>query len=100
MVSALLLREARKRASLTQAQLAQRLGVPQSQIARWESGRAAPSFERLAIVVAACGLDVTFTLGARDEESRRMLALQRGRTSDELVEELTAWNALRAALVR
>jgi transcriptional regulator with XRE-family HTH domain len=100
MVSALLIREARKRALLTQAQLAQRLGVPQPQIARWESGRAAPSFERLGSVVAACGLDLTFSLATRDQESRQMLALQKGRTPDELVDQLTAWNALHAELAR
>ena len=69
MTSALLLREARKRAGLTQRQLAERLGVAQPQVARWESGRAAPSFERLKAVLAVCGLDVEISLAPRDEDT-------------------------------
>ncbi len=94
MTSALLLREARKRAGLTQRQLAERLGVAQPQVARWESGRAAPSFERLKAVLAVCGLDVEISLAPRDEDTRRMLAVQATRTPDELIDELTALAAL------
>lgn len=96
--SALLIREARRRTGLTQRALAERLGVPQPQVARWESGRSLPSLERVEAVLAACGLDLLISLGARDAESRRMLSLQRGRSADELVDELTTWNELRAEL--
>ena len=94
MTSALLLREARKRAGLTQRQLAERLGVAQPQVARWESRRATPSFERLKAVLAVCGLDMEISLAPRDEDTRRMLAVQATRTPDELIDELTALAAL------
>ena len=55
MTSAQIIREARLRASLTQADLAHRLGRDRAQIARWETGGQEPSFENLRAVVEACG---------------------------------------------
>ncbi len=42
--------------------LADRLGVPQSTIARWERGRARPSLERVRDAVRACGLELELAL--------------------------------------
>lgn len=47
--------EARHRAGLTQAQLADRLHTKQSVVARWESGRARPSTRTLERIAAATG---------------------------------------------
>jgi len=58
MSSATIIRNARKRAGLTQAQLAERLAKSQSEIGRWERGEVQPSFETLQRVVAACGLEL------------------------------------------
>lgn len=58
MLSADLIREARLRAGLTQAELGRRLGRPQSAIARWERGRVAPSLETLRTIIRACGLEL------------------------------------------
>jgi transcriptional regulator with XRE-family HTH domain len=67
MTSAVIIRNARKRASLTQTELAERLGKSQSEIGRWERGEVQPSFETLQRVVAACGLElVTHTYNADD----------------------------------
>jgi transcriptional regulator with XRE-family HTH domain len=55
MTSAQIIREARLRASLTQTELATRLGRDRAQIARWETGGQEPSFETLGAVVEACG---------------------------------------------
>ncbi len=55
MTSGQLIREARLRARLTQADLAERLGRDRAQVARWETGGQEPSFENLRAVVAACG---------------------------------------------
>jgi transcriptional regulator with XRE-family HTH domain len=66
-ISADLIRGARLRAGLTQAELARRLGRPQSQIARWENGRVVPSLETLRRVVRACGLELTFGLANYDD---------------------------------
>jgi transcriptional regulator with XRE-family HTH domain len=62
-----LIYSARKRARLTQAELARRLSVPQSQVSRWERGTVTPSFERLQAVVRACGLELTMGLANRDD---------------------------------
>ena len=67
MLSADLVREARLRAGLTQAELGRRLGKPQSTIARWESGAARPSLEKLREAVRACGLELTFGLANYDD---------------------------------
>ena len=86
--SAHLVRRVRTGAGLTQRGLAGRLGVPQSTVARWETGAAEPSFERLQQVAAACGLEVAVRLVPHDlvtrTEIRRAVAatpLQRLRTS-------------------
>lgn len=51
-----LVREARRRAGLSQGELASRAGTTQSAIARVERGRSAPSFDRVDELVSACGL--------------------------------------------
>jgi transcriptional regulator with XRE-family HTH domain len=67
MVSADLLREARLRAGITQEELGRRAGRPQSQIARWESGRVDPSLETLRMLIRACGLELTYGLATYDD---------------------------------
>ncbi|MGH8894705.1 MAG: helix-turn-helix domain-containing protein [Actinomycetes bacterium] len=61
-----LVREARKRAGLTQRELAEKAGTTQSAIARLESGRTSPSFETVLHLVRACGLDLEVLLTERD----------------------------------
>ena len=51
-----IVREARRRVGLRQAELAARVGTSQSAIARIERGTTEPSFERVVDLVAACGL--------------------------------------------
>lgn len=60
-------REARRRAGLTQADLAERSGTTQSAIARIEGGRVAPTYERVVDLVRACGFDLDVRLVAYDE---------------------------------
>jgi transcriptional regulator with XRE-family HTH domain len=50
-----LIRRARQRAGLTQAQLAERVGTTQSAIARIETGATEPSLARVDLLVSACG---------------------------------------------
>ena len=66
MRSAALIREARLRAGLTQAELAERTGRDRSVIARWEQGAVAPSVETLVELVRACGFDLPLVLVAHD----------------------------------
>lgn len=58
---------ARRRARLTQAELARRLGIPQPQVSRWERGAVTPSFETLQRIVRACGLELTVAIANRDD---------------------------------
>lgn len=61
-----LVREARKRAGLTQRELAERAGTTQSAIARLENGRTTPSFDTLLRLVRLCGLDLDVMVVERD----------------------------------
>jgi transcriptional regulator with XRE-family HTH domain len=56
--AARVIQEARRKARLSQRQLAVRLGLQQSAIARWESGRVAPSYDAVLRLVRACGWDL------------------------------------------
>jgi transcriptional regulator with XRE-family HTH domain len=67
MTSADLLREARRRAGLTQAQLGSLVGRTQSAIARWESGRVEPGLETLRELIRACGLELSFAIYNYDD---------------------------------
>lgn len=67
MISGDLLREARLRAGLTQAELGRRVGNPQSVIGRWERGEVLPSLETLRELIRACGLELTFELANYDD---------------------------------
>lgn len=66
MLSSHLVREARLRAGLTQAELAARLATTQSAIARWEAGGTQPSLETLRRVARACGLELRAILADPD----------------------------------
>jgi transcriptional regulator with XRE-family HTH domain len=82
--------EARRRAGLTQRELAERAGTTQSSVARWESGRSEPSFANVVRLLRLCGfvLDVhleRYDDGLRDDwsQAQRLLRL----TPDEIVEQ-------------
>ncbi len=97
-----LVREARKRAGLSQRELAERLATTQPVIARWERGTASPAFERVVAAVRACGFDLAVRIVARDDEhallvqenlrltpSQRLRRLVEGRAGvDELVAQV------------
>lgn len=67
MTSAQIIREARLKASLTQTELAARLGRDRAQIARWETGGQEPSFENLRAVVEACGFVLKLEIAEPEE---------------------------------
>lgn len=74
-----MIREARRRAGLTQAALASRAGTTQSGIARWESGRTAPSLDDVRRLIRLCGFDLEVALVPYDDsdlaQAERLLAL-------------------------
>jgi len=82
--------EARRRADLSQRQLAKRTGLSQSEIARIESGVVSPPFERVVRLVRACGFDLSVRLVPLDEDAFTLAEQNRGRTPDERLDALLA----------
>jgi transcriptional regulator with XRE-family HTH domain len=75
-----LIRAARLRAGLSQAELAERLGMPQSSIARWEVDSVEPSLTKVRQILRACGFDLSLSLipFERDpEQDARVVEVQR-----------------------
>jgi transcriptional regulator with XRE-family HTH domain len=58
----MLIREARLRAGLSQADLGERVRRDRAQIARWERDVVQPSFETLRELLRACGFDLSVTM--------------------------------------
>lgn len=67
-----LVREARKRAGFTQAELGRRAGVPQSTVARVESGARTPSTDLVERLVRAAGFEIHCRLGEPDPGTRSL----------------------------
>jgi len=67
--SAQVIREARLKAELTQAEVAARLGRDRAQIARWEIGGQEPSFENVRAVVEACGFELKVEILERENDT-------------------------------
>jgi transcriptional regulator with XRE-family HTH domain len=87
-----LIREARRRAGLSQGELAARLETRQPVIARWESGDRSPSFESVVRAVRECGLDIHPQLANRDatvdaviSRWRRLTPAQRLRQNEAML---------------
>lgn len=74
-----LVREARRRAGLSQAQLAARAGTSQAAIARYERARTMPDLPTLHRIAAACGFDLRMELAEPDaqREATERAALDR-----------------------
>lgn len=68
-----ILREARRRADLTQQGLAEAAGKPQSTIAKIERGRRDPSLTTLQELVRAAGFDLRLELVPRDDHDRQLI---------------------------
>ncbi|MGO9559859.1 MAG: helix-turn-helix domain-containing protein [Acidimicrobiales bacterium] len=79
-VAADLVRLARARAELTQRQLAERSGVPQSVIARIESGARQPTLPTLERILAGAGVEMRYRL-APLEDHDSVLAVRNARRS-------------------
>jgi len=59
-----LVREARRRAGLTQAELAARAGTSQPTVAKYERGRALPDIATLSRLIEACGFELRMELAS------------------------------------
>jgi transcriptional regulator with XRE-family HTH domain len=91
MVSGILLREARLRAGLSQAELARRAGKARSAIGRWERGEVQPSFETLRELVRACGLEIGYRLIEYDDNLDSLVEESLRLTPAERFERLSGW---------
>lgn len=80
-----LVREARRRAGLTQAELAERAGTTQSAIARLERGVGSPTLERISELVQACGLEVQVRLVEEDVDGWTQVRIEAARPASERV---------------
>jgi transcriptional regulator with XRE-family HTH domain len=83
-----LVRESRLRAGLSQRELAARVGTTQPAIARIESGRSSPSFERTVELVRACGLDLVVRVVPLDEDAWTLAEQGERLTPDERIDRL------------
>jgi transcriptional regulator with XRE-family HTH domain len=89
-------REARRRAGLSQRELALRLGTDQSVVARWEALITSPTFETVAVACAACGFDLDWRLDPVDPDALRVLLEQRRRSPAARVASVVNLVALRS----
>jgi len=85
-----LLREARRRAGLTQRQLASRAGVTQPTIARIERGQVEASLERVLELVRAAGFDLEVRVVPLDEDALALAEQNLARSPDERLDSLLA----------
>lgn len=90
MTGGMIIREARLRAQLSQAELGGLVGRDRAQIARWESDAVQPAFETLRELVGACGFELDFLLRPveRDPGEEARLAKNIVRSPQERVRKL------------
>ena len=84
-----LVREARRRAGFTQAELAERAGVPKSTVGRIESGARLPSTEMVERLVRAAGLEVSVSLSEPDPGTDSMFERTLRRSPAERLADAT-----------
>ena len=83
-----LVREARRRAGLSQRELGERAGTTQSAIARIETGRSTPSFDTVLRLVRLCGLDLVVMLSERDDSDMAQAERLRDLTPEQRVRRM------------
>lgn len=79
---------ARRRAGLTQRELADRLGCRQATIARWERDDRHPSLDEVGAAAHACGLDLAMNLAVHDRSWWPQIAVQLERAPLERLRSL------------
>lgn len=101
MTGADLVREARRRAGLTQRELAERAGTTQSAIARVESGRLSPSFDAVLRLVRLCGLRLDVAMEPYDDsdvaQAEALLRLSVDERVDHVLSAVAFADELRTA---
>jgi transcriptional regulator with XRE-family HTH domain len=82
-VAAGLVLMAREEAGLSQRELAERVGVAQSEIARIESGNREPSIPTLQRIVGGAGLEIRFRLAPKDDHDQILASRQARRSAPQ-----------------
>ena len=82
-----LVRESRRRAGLSQAQLARRAGVAKSTVGRIEGGARVPSSDLVELLVHAAGFEIQLSLAAPDPGTDSMFERTLQRTPAERLED-------------
>ena len=83
-----LLREARRRAGLSQAELGERAGKAASAISRWERAGTEPSLETLRGLIRAAGFDLVIGLAPADDHDLALIRRSLARTPEERLAEM------------
>ena len=84
-----LTREARKRAGLTQVELARRAGVPQSTVGRIETGARVPSTMMAERLIRAAGFELRVGLGEPDPDTDSLFERTLRRTPRQRLADAT-----------
>ena len=92
----LVIRDARRRAGLSQRQLAIRLGTTQNVVGRWESFATSPTFETVARACRACDLALDWSLSPVDVDQERVIFEQLSRQPKDRLASAVNLAALRA----
>lgn len=85
-----LIREARLRAGLTQAELAKLTGRERSVLARWEQGAVSPGFDNMLDVLEACGFELPLLLVPRETSLDARLEKNRQLSPERRAQRLLA----------
>jgi ribosome-binding protein aMBF1 (putative translation factor) len=93
----ILIRLARRRAGLSQRELARRLNTKQSVVARWESLATSPTVESVSAAGRACGFAVDWRLVQIDLGLERVLREQLRRSPADRIASVVNLAALRRA---
>ena len=83
-----LIREARLRAGLTQAELAAISGTQRGLISRWEAGAVSPTIDNFFEIIEACGFELPSKLVQRDASHDRQLDKNRLLSPERRAERL------------
>ncbi len=90
--------EARKRAEITQTELASRMGTHQSVVARWETGRTQPTLETVVRAVEAAGLELNVTISGSSLNQPKLSVSPEEEDTTRMMKEFRQMSANNARL--
>lgn len=95
-----IVQEARRRAGLTQRQLAERAGTSQAAIARIERGRQVPSLETLDRILRGCGYELRAEVVPRDDHDEQLIDATLAMTPEQRLRSVEEMTRVRAGTRR